>query len=414
MTAHGTPPSSDPLSDFFLDDPKKLDDPFADLAWLRENRPVYFHEPVNQWFVFPYDDVASLFGDPRLSANRAAGFTEAVPESVRDEVQALLPTLEKWLIFRDGDEHAHLRATLHRGFNAKAIDAMRGAIERTATDLLDEVASSGALDVGADYGYLLPVYVLSDFMGVPPEGRDQIVQWSADFVDFFNVIPITVDSTQRMVNSATEMLAYMQALLRARRPGPGDDFLGTMAAACAAGDITEDEIVGNTVLMLIAGHVAVRNLIGNVVWLLLGRPNDYSRVLEDMSLLRPAIEESVRYEPPITEIPRIPMEDIDVRDQTIPAGSIIQLSIAAANRDPEHFPDPDRFDIARKPQGVLSFSHGPHGCLGVLLALEQTEVALDVLFRRAGDTLRLDDSREIRWYRNAGNRGPENLPVRFG
>jgi len=413
MTAHGTPTSSSPLADFFLDDPKKLDDPFADLAWLRENRPVYRHEPIGQWFVFPYHEVATLFSDPRLSANRVAGFVDAVPESVRDEVRALLPTLEKWLIFRDGDEHDALRATLHRGFNAKTIQAMSGAIERTANELLDEVASSGSFDVAADYGYVLPVYVLSDFMGVPPEGRDRIVQWSADFVDFFNVIPIPVDSTQRMVTAATEMSAYMHELLGARRSTADDDFLGLMAAACTNGEITADEIVGNTVLMLIAGHIAVRNLIGNVVWLLIEHPSEYSRVREDPSLLRSAIDESLRYEPPITEIPRIALEDIEVRDQKIATGDIIQLSIVAANRDPDHFPDPDRFDVTRNPHGILSFGHGPHGCLGHLLALEQTTIALDVLFRRADGPLRLDDSREIKWYRNAGNRGPENLPVTF-
>src|SRR5690242_763891 len=97
MTANRTLVVNDSIADFFLDDPKKLDDPFADLAWLREHRPVYWHEPVKQWFVFPYDDVASLFGDLRLSANRVAGFVDAVPEAVRGDVRALLPTLEKWL-----------------------------------------------------------------------------------------------------------------------------------------------------------------------------------------------------------------------------------------------------------------------------------------------------------------------------
>ena len=157
----------------------------------------------------------------------------------------------------------------------------------------------------------------------------------------------------------------------------------------------------------------MRNLIGNVVWLLLQHPGEYERLRQDPSLLRSTIEESLRYEPPITQIPRIAMQDIDVHGQTIAAGDIIQLSIVAANRDPQHFPEPDRFDIARNPHGVLSYGHGPHGCLGARLAREQATIALEVLFRRAGGPLQLDESREIRWYRNAGNRGPENLSVRF-
>jgi cytochrome P450 len=125
------------------------------------------------------------------------------------------------------------------------------------------------------------------------------------------------------------------------------------------------------------------------------------------------IEEALRCEPPVAAIPRIPMEDVVVCDQKIAAGEIIQLSIVAANRDPSHFPEPDRFDVARNPRGVLSFGHGPHGCLGARLAREQATIALELLFERAQGPLLVDDTREIRWYRNAGNRGPENLPVKF-
>jgi cytochrome P450 len=406
--------SSDPVSDFFLDNPQKLFDPFDDLAWLREHRPVHKHEPIGQWFVFPYAEVRSLFGDKRLSADRIAGFAEVSPASVREEVRQIVPYLETWLIFRDGAGHSQLRSVLHRGFNTRAIEAMRDPIERTADELLDRATESGKLDVAADYGFLLPAYVLSDFMGVHPEDRGRVVQWSADFVDFFNVIPITEDTAHRMIRSATEMTEHMRRLLADRAGRERDDFLGLMAAAARDGEITEEEIVGSTLLLLIAGHVAVRNLIGNVVWLLLEHPAEHEQVRTAPSLLRSVIEESLRFEPPITAIPRIALEDVVVRDQTIRVGEIVQLSIAAANRDPSRFPDPDRFDATRNPRGVLSFGHGPHGCLGARLAMEQATIALEVLFRRAGDTLRREDAGEVRWYRNAGNRGPENLPVRLG
>jgi cytochrome P450 len=215
-----------------------------------------------------------------------------------------------------------------------------------------------------------------------------------------------------MVASAMEMSAYTRELLAERRPAGGDDFLAVMAAAASDAEITEDEIVGNTLLLLIAGHVAVRNLIGNVVWLLLNHPREHERLQAQPTLLRSVIEESLRMEPPITLIPRIPLEDITVRGKTISAGEIIQLSIAAANRDPAKFPNPDRFDAARNPR-ALSFGYGPHGCLGARLAIEQSMIALDVLFRRLGHDLQLDEDRPIRWYRNAGNRGPEELSIVF-
>jgi cytochrome P450 len=406
---------TDPISDFFLESPAKLNDPFADMAWFREHRPVYYHEPIDQWFVFPYDEVRSLFADKRMSANRMAGFVDAAPEPVRDELRGVVPYLEKWLLMRDGEDHSRLRTVLHRGFNANAIKAMQEPIQRAADELLDAAIHDNRLDVAADYAFLLGAYVLSDFMGVAPEDRHRVVQWSVDFVDFFNIIPITEESTHRMVRSATEMSAYTHELLADRRAGGGDDFLGVMAAAAAEGEITDEEIVGNTLLLLIAGHVAVRNLIGNVIWLLLVHPPEAERFRSDQQgLVHGLIEESLRYEPPITLIPRITAEEITVRGETIPSGAIVQLSIVAANRDPTPYPDPDRFDIARNPRGVLSFGHGPHGCLGARLAREQAEIGLETLFRRIGTDFRLDQDAPLRWYRNAGNRGPENLTILLG
>ncbi len=116
----------------------------------------------------------------------------------------------------------------------------------------------------------------------------------------------------------------------------------------------EEEIIANTVMLLLAGHLPVRNLIGNAVWLLLSRPDDEAAIRSEPSLLASAVEETLRYEPPVTLIPRIPLEDLQIRDETIPAGAIVQLSIAAANRDPSRFPDPDSFDLRRDPRGVLS------------------------------------------------------------
>ena len=375
---------------------------------------MYRHEPIDQWFVFPYDDVRTLFADRRMSANRMAGFVDAAPEPVRDELCTVVPYLEKWLLMTDGDAHSRLRTVLHRGFNTRAITALREPIERAAQELLDTAITNGGLDVAADYAFLLPAYVLSDFMGVLPEDRHRVVQWSVDFVDFFNIIPITEDSTRRMVRSATEMSAYTQDLLDRRRTEGAEDFLGLMAAAAKNGEITDEEIVGNTLLLLIAGHVAVRNLIGNVVWLLLEHPDEFARFRADPTLVHSLIEESLRYEPPITLIPRITTEEVVVRDQTIPPGAIVQLSIVAANRDRHQFADPERFDVARDPRGVLSFGHGPHGCLGARLAREQAVIALELLFARVGTELRRDETAVLRWYRNAGNRGPENLTVLFG
>jgi cytochrome P450 len=404
---------SDALDPFFLDDPAKLEDPFADLAWLREHRPVYRHAPLGEWFVFRYDDVRELFADPRMSAERVKGLLQAVPEQVRDEVGALLPFFGSWLIMSDGERHSRLRRLIHLGFNVHAIEALREPTERIANELIDRRLGDGVLDLSSDFGLLLPVYVLSEFVGAPPEDRERFVQWSLRFVEFFNEIPITEGSATRMVATTTEMTEYFRRLMAERRREPVQDFLSTLLASTDPGDSeTEEQIIANTMLLLLAGHLPVRNLIGNAIWLLLTHPEQESAVRSDFDLLAPAIEETLRYEPPVSMVPRIAREELEIRGQSIPAGAIVQLSIVAANRDPSRFPDPEVFSVTRRPHGILSFGHGPHGCLGAHLAHEQALIALRVLFERLGE-MRLGEEDEIRWYRNAGNRGPDRLPVKF-
>ena len=396
---------------FFLNVPEKLDDPFPDLAYFRENRPIFYHEDLGQWFAFRHEDVSALFSDPRMSADRMKGFVDAAPEEVREDLRRVAPYLEMFVLMNDEPDHARLRKFLHRGFNAEAIRGLRGRIQQIADELLDRVQNTGRLDVSADYAFLLPAYVLSDFLGFPEKDRDRVVQWSVDFIGFFNVVPITVETTRDMVRSATEMISYTKELLAERRAHPQDDFLGLLAKADPA-KISEEEVVANAMLLLLAGHVAPRNLIGNVVYLLLTHPDQFAKLKEDPSLLNGAIEETLRFEPPVTLIPRIALEDMEMEGDTIRAGQIVQLSIASANRDSARFPDPDHYDITKKRGPSLSFGHGPHGCLGALLAMEEAKISLETLFRRMPN-LRLDESRDIKWYRNAANRGPESLPVAF-
>ncbi len=396
---------------FFLNVPEKLDDPFPDLAYFRENRPVFYHEGLGQWFVFGHEDVSRLFSDPRMSADRMKGFVEAAPEEVREDLRRVAPYLEMFVLMNDQPDHTRLRKFLHRGFNAEAVRGLRGRVQQVADELLDRVQETGRVDVSEDFAFLLPAYVLSDFIGFPEGDRDRVVRWSVDFIGFFNVVPITAETTGSMVRSATEMIGYTKELLAARRAQPRDDFLGLLAGA-DPDEISEEEVVANAMLLLLAGHVAPRNLIGNLVYLLLTHPDQFERLKGEPSLLAGAIEETLRYEPPVTLIPRVAREDIELRGQTIREGEIVQLSIASANRDPSRFPDPDRFDITRGRGPTLSFGHGPHGCLGALLALEEARISLETLLRRMPN-LRLDETREIRWYRNAANRGPDSLPLIF-
>lgn len=393
---------------FFATDAAKLDDPFEDFAWYRENEPVVYHRPLDQWFVFRHADVAALFKDERLSADRLAGMARAVPAEAQADLARIAPYFEGWVLMADGDRHRRLRSWLHEGFNPEVIRSLRGKITDSADKMLDTAAGEGRLDVAADFAFLLTAYVLADFLGVPEARRNDVVRWSMDFIDFFNVVPITAENTRKMVASGLELIDCTKALLEERRRNPAEDFLGVLARTQR--DFSDGELVGNAMLLLLAGHIAVRNFIGNAVWLLLQHPRALDQVRHDPGLLRGAIDETLRFETPVAAIPRVAVEPVECCGKTIPAGSLVQLVIASANRDETVFPGADQLDIARGAGGLLSFGSGPHTCLGALLAREETEIAVDLLIRRFPD-LRLDAARPPVWYRNLGNRGPEQLHV---
>jgi cytochrome P450 len=394
-----------------MERPGGLDDPFPDLARYQKDCPVYFNPPLNQWFVFRYDDVAGLFADGRLSSDRMKGFVDQAPQDIREELRQVASLFRAWALMMDGADHNRVRRVLNLGFSSAAVERLTPAVERAVEELLQSIGPGGAFDAASDYAFLLPARVLSDLLGVQPDDRSRILEWSVNFIDFFNFVPITTDTTRRMIDSVREMDAYTRALIADRHARPSDDFLGTLVAAGKEpGGMSDDEIVGNAMLILIAGHVAVRNLIGNALYLLFAYPEQKRLLDAEPDRLPDLIEETLRFEPPITLIPRVALEDIPVGGVVIPAGAVVQLSIAAANRDPDHYPDPARFDIGRKPERLLSFGRGVHGCLGFHLARLQSQIALRALLARA-PRLRPDPSRPVTWYRTAANRGPIHLPV---
>jgi len=196
---------SDPRegSEFFLSVPAKLDDPFPDLAYFREHRPIFYYPPLQSWFVFRFDDVSALFHDARLSSDRMKGLVDAAPAEVREELRQISPHFETWVLMKDAQEHTRLRKTLNLGFNPAQVHRLVGPIQRIVDELLDGVLTRGRFDGSGDFAFLLPAYVLSDFLGVPAEDRPKILQWSVDFVDFFNVVPITASTTGPFTNPAT-------------------------------------------------------------------------------------------------------------------------------------------------------------------------------------------------------------------
>ena len=374
----------------------------------REHEPVEFDLATSQWFVFAYDDVLAGLSDPRLTNDRMHRFADRAAPGAVEAVRRRAP----WLISPEGGDYDWLRPVLHAGLREAVGRRAEGAIEAAAHELLDDLLSRQRFDVVSDYAFAHSGVALADFLGVDRDHGGLLMRWAVDLVAFFNDAEITTQAAEAMASSAAEMVAYAHELIGAGRGASGGGFLGLAARTAARGGRElSDEAVGNLALPYLTGQVAVAQLIANSVWLLLGHEDQRARLAADPALLAGAVGETLRYLPPASLATRIALEPLTLRGHRVEPGQTLQLSLAAANRDPERFPDPDRFDIARRQAGAVGLGHGVHSCIGAGLARMQTAIALRALLDRAPE-LAQDDASEVVRSPLAGIEGPRALGVR--
>jgi cytochrome P450 len=380
----------------------------VDHARHREHEPIVFDPATSQWFVFDYDDVLAGLSDSRLTNDRMHGFADRAAPSAVEAVRRHAP----WIISPEGSDYDWLRPMLHAGLRDAVGRRAEGAIAAAAHDLLDDLLARERFDVVSDYAFAHAGIALADFLGVDRADRGRLMRWAVDIVAFFNDTEITAERAAAMAASAAEMVAYAHELLGAGSTETGGGFLGLAArTAQRGGHELGDEAVGNLALPYLTGQVGVAQLVANAVWLLLGHEDQRARLAADPALLGGVLGETLRYLPPASLATRIALERIALRGHRIEPGHTVQLSLAAANRDPQRFPDPDRFDIARRQAGAVGFGHGAHSCIGAGLARVQTAIALRALLERAPELTR-DAEREVVWSPLAGIEGPQALSVR--
>jgi cytochrome P450 len=380
----------------------------VDQSRHREHEPVVFDPATKQWFVFAYDDVLAALSDPRLTNDRMHRFADRAAPSAVEAVRRHAP----WVISPEGSDYDWLRPVLHAGLREAVGRRAEGTIAAAAHELLDDLIARERFDVVSDYAFAHAGIALADFLGVDRAHSDRLMRWAIDMVAFFNDAEITTEGAAAMASSAAEMVAYAHELLGGGRAETGGGFLGLAAqTARRGGHELGDEAVGNLALPYLTGQVGVAQLVANSVWLLLGHEDQRARLAADPALLAGVLGETLRYLPPASLATRIALEPIVLRGHRVEPGQTVQLSLAAANRDPQRFPDPDRFDIGRRQAGAVGFGHGVHSCIGAGLARIQTAIALRALLDRAPE-LTLEAGREVVWSPLAGIEGPQALSVR--
>jgi cytochrome P450 len=308
-----------------------------------------------------------------------------------------------------GEEHRLNRALVSPAFRQRLMPGLIGPLlEPVAHELIDRFASKGSADLVADFTGRYPFTVITRLLGLPQHSEDEVRRWALGMLD--------IRDHERSLRSSAEFVAFVDPILQRRRTHPGDDLVSTLATTEVDGArLTDDEIFNFLRLLFPAGADTTYLGLGSTLYSLLTNPDQLAIVLDDPdSECRWAAEEGIRLNPPTAWIPRYNPRDIVWHGVEIPAGTSMYLGVMAANRDPEVFPDPDRFDVRRRPGSVMTFGFGTHFCLGAHLARAELETALRVILTRLPD-LRLAERDDVRITGTFHHllRGPNRLPVRF-
>lgn len=394
--------------------PEFLADPYPFYQRLREQDPVHWNQVLGfgMWVLTRYADVMAVLRDPRFSAQRrSADVVQEVLEIFPQEGEMSPLVRANTMLSSDPPDHTRMRTLVNKAFTPRAVEAMRPRIQAIVDSLLDAAQERGGMDVIADLAYPLPVIVIAEMLGVPPEDRDQFKRWSDDVVTTIEPV-LSPEAQQRAQRASLELAEYFRGIVEVRRREPRDDLLSALIAAEEQGDrLTEDELYATCILLLVAGNETTTNLIGNGMLALLRHPDQLQRLREEPSLLEPAVEEMLRYESPVQLTARVALTDVEVGGRTVGRGQLVLTVLGAANRDPAQFPEPDRFDVARRDNRHLAFGHGIHYCLGAPLARLEAQVAFRSLLARFP---RLEPAFERPQWRPAVTlRGLATLPVRF-
>ncbi|MFI9272045.1 cytochrome P450 [Kitasatospora sp. NPDC052896] len=382
--------------------------PYPLYAELREAGPVV-RQADGSYLVGTYHEIAALLHDPRMSADprtRTRGATAFKPPFLR----------------LDDPEHHRLRALTMRPFGPPhspgRVDAMRGEIDQLTGELTESLQAGRQIDIVDDFAYPLPVTVICRLLGVPREDEPLFRAWSDTVVTAADVRPeedATGDATERGAagdQARREMGQYLVDLAEKRRGGPSDDMLSAFVnEPDPALRLTREELAETAVLLLIAGHETTVNLITNGVLTLLRQPEQLERLRSEPGLLPRAVEELLRYEPPVHMRERIPLADFDIAGTTVSQGTSVILALASGNRDPRRFHEPDRFDPTRPDNEHFGFGSGVHLCYGAPLARIEAETALGALIPHLGTARLVQDPPPYR--QNAMLRGPRHLLVQL-
>jgi cytochrome P450 len=379
-----------------------LDDPYPTYRRLRDEAPLYHDERLDLWAFSRFDDVQEASKDWETFSSGVGGFGN----DIDDTYQLFLPAGD--LAGVDPPLHTRLRGALRLAFSPSALRSrFEPIVRRKVNELIDAFADAGHADLARDLARPLPGTTMFSWFGFPEADHPQLLAW---FGEMLERDPGARALPPRALAGRDRMREYMRAAAQERRTARRDDLISFLVDANEEGQISEDELLGSSMLLFIAGITTTSGLISNSLFHLDRFPDQRQLIRRDPTVIPTAIEELLRFDAPIQALARTATRDVRSYDTVIPAGSRVALVWASANRDERRWVDADRLDIRRAPQRHVSFGDGIHHCLGAPLARLEAKIAFEEFFRRipdyaiSGPTVRI---------KTPTDRALESLPVEF-
>jgi cytochrome P450 len=394
--------------------PDVIADPYSYYGQIRDEDPVHWNEKYELWAVTRYDDLTwltrhhELFSSAVFKNDPRPAYPD-IDESDLGLYEYVKNYQADQFIQHDRPEHLEMRRVLHSFFTPRSMEAWRPFVRAAVKELLDAAEAKGEMDVMRDLATPLPVLVIAEMMGVPPAERQYIRSLAEKLLYIGRG---EYDRMKPLAEGMRGMIDYVSPLVDRRIVDPGDDFISVLASGEKKGVFTRHEVLVNTSLLLLAGHETTINLICNGTLAFLQHPDQWRLFKQDPEgMAKAATEECLRYDSPVKSIQRIASEDVEMRGKVLRKDDRIRWFISSANRDPDAFPDPERFDITRHPNQHVAFGSGVHHCLGATLARVEGQEVFRALAERCPG-LRVE-SEDLEYQPSITFRSLKSLPVNW-
>lgn len=399
------------MSHYELHGADYIADPYPTYRAMAEESPVWLQEETGHVYVSRYADVkAVLMDSANYSNNRVQDRLSRVPDEM--PAQCLAAILHDRLVMTDGPRHRALRVKMRDAFTAARVRTYEPMIREVIADHLAGIDWSRPVDFLREIALPIPSKIVLLVLGFPPADFSQLRQWTNDFYSWLASSPDPIElRTQRALDATQHMRDYIQDRLRNPPAGAEGSLLDELLADEAAGDLTDDEVVANLIGIVNAAHETTTSLMANSMVLLMSHPDQLDLLLADPTLIPGAVVEVGRLESPSQIISRVAAHDLELQGVSIGAGQLVAINLAQANRDPEVYADPERFDVTRSGLAPLTFGHGEHFCVGTALARLETEELLSMLLPRLPGARILSDP--IEWRPTPAFRCPRELIIQF-